>query len=280
MKQAIKAILPKPVIDKAIDIRDRLRLTLRPRQGLDPGKLRSAAALDFRRIFADDDITGRWEQDHRGIATRYGHEDWFAGVNPGDRRAIYFLVMALRPRNVLEVGTHIGASTLYIAAALKQLGEGGIVTTVDIIDVNDAAQGPWKKLGMDRAPRDYASDLGLSDSIAFRVGPCLEFMAKTGQRFDLIFLDGDHSAPAVYQEVGAALPLLNENGLILLHDYYPGAESLYPDRAMIGGPFHAMQRIRRECPAITVVPLGELPWPTKQGMNVTSLAVVARGHLT
>jgi hypothetical protein len=41
-----------------------------------------------------------------------------------------------------------------------------------------------------------------------------------------------------------------------------------------------MQRIRRECPAITVVPLGELPWPTKQGMNVTSLAVVARGHLT
>jgi predicted O-methyltransferase YrrM len=152
------------------------------------------------------------------------------------------------------------------------------VTTVDIIDVNDAAQGPWKELGMDRAPRDYAGDLGLSKSIAFRICPCLEFMATTDQRFDLIFLDGDHSAPAVYQEVGAALPLLNENGLILLHDYYPGAESLYPDRATIGGPFHAMERIRRECPAIAVLPLGELPWPTKQGLNVTSLAVVARGH--
>ena len=278
MKQVIKAILPKPVIDKAVDIRDRLRLALRPRQGFDPGKLRSASALDFSRAFSDEAITSRWEQDHGAIAGRYGHEDRFAGVNPGDRRAIYFLVMALQPRNVLEVGTHIGASTLYIAAALKQLGEGGRVTTVDIIDVNDAAGGPWKKLGMDRAPRDYACDLGLSNSIAFRVGPCLEFMATAGQRFDLIFLDGDHSAPAVYQEVAAALPLLNEDGLILLHDYYPGAKALYPDRATIGGPFHAMERIRRECPAVAVLPLGELPWPTKQGLNVTSLALVARGH--
>jgi hypothetical protein len=50
---------------------------------------------------------------------------------------------------------------------------------------------------MDRAPRDYAGGLGLSN-IEFQVAPCLEFMARTDQRFDLIFLDGDHSAPAVY----------------------------------------------------------------------------------
>jgi hypothetical protein len=78
--------------------------------------------------------------------------------------------------------------------------------------------------------------------------------------------------------VAAALPLLNEGGLILLHDYYPGAEALYPDQATIAGPFHAMERIRRECPAIAVLPLGELPWPTKQGVTATSLAVVAKTH--
>jgi predicted O-methyltransferase YrrM len=54
--------------------------------------------------------------------------------------------MALNPRKVLEVGTHIGASTIYIAAALKRLNEGGKLTTVDIIDVNHPEQGSWKKL--------------------------------------------------------------------------------------------------------------------------------------
>jgi hypothetical protein len=81
---------------------------------------------------------------------------------------------------------------------------------------------------------------------------------------------------AVYQEVSAALSLLKTDGVILLHDYYPGANPLYPDNATIGGPFHALERIRKENPAIDVLPLGDLPWPTKLGKNVTSLALVAR----
>ena len=44
-------------------------------------------------------------------------------INPGDRRAIYYLVRHLRPRSVLEIGTHLGASTVRIAAALRKVQE-------------------------------------------------------------------------------------------------------------------------------------------------------------
>lgn len=276
IKKTIKAVLPRPALNCVIDVRDRLRLAGTPQKPFAPEMLRPLPALSLPAILSDRQAAAGWEEDHAAIARLFGHDDNFGGVNPGDRRAIYYLIMALKPQSVLEVGTHIGASTLYIAAALKRLGRGGKVTTVDIIDVNDATHGSWKKVGMPQSPAGFAAALGLSDHIDFRVGPCQHFMRTAGQRFDLVFLDGDHSAKAVYEELSAALPVLKQDGVILLHDYYPGAKALYPDRATIGGPYYGMKRVRAEAPSIGVLPLGDLPWPTKQGTNATSLALVGK----
>jgi predicted O-methyltransferase YrrM len=184
---------------------------------------------------------------------------------------------ALRPRSVLEVGTHIGASTIYIAAALKRLNEDAKLTTIDIVDVNHPAEGAWKKAGVSKSPADLAAALALQDRICFRTSPALKFMTLTEQRFDFIFLDGDHRAETVYEELAAALPLLDKAGLILLHDYYSNAAVHYGDSARILGPFHALRRAHKENPEIRVLPLGELPWPTKPGTKMTSLALVAKG---
>ena len=43
--------------------------------------------------------------------------DRACGVNPGDRRAIFYLVRHLRPKTILEIGTHVGASTIHMIAA-------------------------------------------------------------------------------------------------------------------------------------------------------------------
>ena len=64
--------------------------------------------------------------------------------------------------------------------------------------------------------------------------------------------------------------------VILLHDFYPEAKPLYPDNNTISGPYLAMERVKKENPNITVTPLGDLPWPTKQGVNMTSLAIVSK----
>ena len=259
-----------------METRDWLRLIALPRQSLDSSNLRPVQALPLADIFGNKEIGVAWEKDHGAIKNLYGDEDKEGGVNPGDRRALYYMIMALKPRNVLEVGTHIGASTLHIARALKRLNLNGSITSVDIVDVNDPERGAWKRLGLAKSPRDFAKQLECLEQVDFRTGACLDFMHTTRLRYDFVFLDGDHKARAVYQEVSAALHLLEIGGVVFLHDYYPGAMPLYPDNATISGPFHALERIRRENPAIGVLPLGDLPWPTKQGKNATTLALVAR----
>jgi predicted O-methyltransferase YrrM len=276
MKQLIKAIVPRPVLNRALETKDWLRLVTLPQQSFDSDNLRAADTLPLADIFGNKDIATAWEKDHKVINYLYGDEDKMEGVNPGDRRALYYLVMALKPQNVLEVGTHIGASTLHIARALKCLNQSGRMTSVDIVDVNHPERGAWKQGGLPMSPRDFARQLECLDHIDFHTGDCLDLMRTTRQRYDFIFLDGYHGARAVYLEVSAALSLLNSGGVILLHDYYPGAKPLYPDKVTISGPFHALERIRKENPAVGVLPLGDLPWPTKQGEKATSLALVAR----
>jgi predicted O-methyltransferase YrrM len=275
IKQAAKAILPAPLLTRYVDTVGQLQLLKVPTKRFDARNLRSLASRALSRIFSDPVISAAWEEDHATIAGLFGEGDYSGGVNPGDRRALYFLVMTLKPRNALEVGTHIGASTMYIAAALKRLNEGGKLTTIDIIDVNHPSRGAWKKFGMSKSPANFAAELGLLNRVCFHTGPSLKFMRTTDQRFDFIFLDGDHSASAVYDELACALSLLHKDSLILLHDYYPDAKPLYPHSAPILGPFYALRRVHKENPVIETLPLGELPWPTKQGTNMTSLALVA-----
>ena len=275
MKQLIKKIVPRPVLQTAIDIRDKRRLRIVPEQGFDSSHLKRANDIDLSTIFSDKEIEKTWNSDHENITSILGEDYIFDGINSGDRRALYCLITALKPEKVLEVGTHIGASTLYISRALKNISSDSIVTTVDILDVN-AEHAPWKKLGLEMPPREFAKKLGSLDYIDFQASHALDFLRDLDKKFDFSFLDGDHSSQAVYKEVSIALTLLNPNGVILLHDYYPEAKQLFSNGHIIAGPFRALDRVKKEGNDIYVKPLGNLPWPTKLESNATSLAVVTR----
>ena len=95
----------------------------------------------------------------------------------------------------------------------------GRLTTADIVDVN-APDAPWRSHGLQAAPAAILSRSGLGDTVTFLTRSASEALASR-ERYDFIFLDGDHSALAVYREVSAALGLLNPGGFILLHDFYP-----------------------------------------------------------
>jgi predicted O-methyltransferase YrrM len=196
-------------------------------------------------------------------------------MNPGDRRAIYHLIAHFRPRRVLEIGTHVAASTIYIASALRRFVSGGKLTTADILDVNGPLAA-WKSVGMSAPPAQYVAQLGLQNITEFVKCPASEALASR-KRFDLIFLDGDHSRQAVYREISSALASLNPEGLILLHDFYPGGKPLTRNGDAIAGPSSAALRISQEAKDVAFIPLGNLPWPTKAGGNGTSLALVAKG---
>ena len=260
--------------------RDRRELAALPRASGDVSLLRAADSLRPADIFAAEP-TAAWRAAQAEFnAAAIGHLT--GGVNPGDQRAIFELIRYLKPRSVLEFGTHIGASTVHIALALRQLMEEDPrvprdLTTVDIIDVNDPVRRHWEKFGSRQSPAAMLEQIRADDLVTFCAEPGLEFARKTQRKFDLIFLDGNHAATAVYQEIPAALGMLAPNGVILLHDYFPGVKPLWADSVPIQGPALAVQRLRADGMAIEVIPLGALPWPTKKGTNITSLALAARG---
>ena len=206
---------------------------------------------------------------------------WAGGVNAGDRRALFWLTHALRPRRMLEVGTHIGASTVFLASSMAAVWRHEAtpgLTTVDIIDVNDVVTEPWKESGVDQSPAVLLAELKLGHLVHFVAQSSLEFLRKTDERFDLIFLDGDHSASTVYKEVPAALERLNPGGSILLHDYYPQGKPLWANGAVVYGPYLALERLKAEGMNAEVRPLSPLPWETKLGSKVSSLALLTRDH--
>lgn len=276
MKNLLKKILPKPALQQAVILRDRFSLSMTPQQAFESGALKpSITPQMLAGFFSSPERETSWNAALEKITDVYGRTTAMGGVNPGDRRALYYLVHALRPQNLLEVGTHIGASTVFLAEALNTVSPQARMTTVDILDVNNP-EGPWKQQGLAMPPRQYLEKLGTAGRVEFRVAPSSEYLKNAAQKFDFIFLDGDHSSRTVYDEVSLALKVLNSDGVILLHDYYPAARPLFKDGNIIAGPFMALNRIMNENKYIKVLPLGDLPWETKQGLRTTSLALLTR----
>lgn len=245
------------------------------------GRLLSEGEVDLEEVFGSRETGAEWDAAAAELE-EFGIPDGTGGVNPGDRRAIFYLLRHFRVRSVLEVGTHVGASTVSAAAALRACGEkergAGLpsLVSVDARDVNDPASKPWAAHGARHSPAELVGRMGCAHSTEFVARPALDYMDGCARRFQFIFLDGDHAAQAVYREIPAALELLEEGGLILLHDYFPGLRPLWSDGVVIPGPFLAARRLMKEGAGLKVLPLGRLPWPTKLGSNVTSLALVVR----
>ena len=176
---------------------------------LDVTNLRPSSRIDFSRVFGDEGADDAWrsvEASLRALAISDGN----GGVNPGDRRAIFYLTLHLRPRAVLEIGTHVGASTTSFAAALLAGGSDATLDTVDLCDVNDAATRPWLSQGVARSPREMVEQLGARARVRFVVSPSASYFAQCEETYDLIFLDGDHSERAVYEDVTSALRVLRQ----------------------------------------------------------------------
>jgi hypothetical protein len=81
----------------------------------------------------------------------------------------------------------------------------------------------------------------------------------------------------VYREIPIALRRLEPPGLIVLHAREVVVQPLWADHPPLPGPALAAARFAAEGAGFVVLPLGELPWPTKLGTRRTSLAVLSAG---
>jgi len=244
----------------------------------DSSLLGSFCNSEINQIINNKQINIDWREDEKRL-NALAIPEMTGGVNPGDQRVLYHLVRHFKPASILEIGTHIGSSTVALALAAKRNHADGVQTqihTVDIKDVNDATTRPWAVHNSPKSPRDLLCEIGCSDLVRFETDKSLNRLARIDKQFGLIFLDGDHSAEAVYQEVPLALQRLVSPGLVVLHDYFPELKPLWTDHPPLAGPFCAIDRFLSEGASLNILPMGKLPWATKLGTNVSSLAVLSR----
>jgi prolipoprotein diacylglyceryl transferase len=111
------------------------------------------------------------------------------------------LMTTMKPRLVVETGTFLAVSTLYMAEGLKENGSGKIITCEPDKDVFAKA-------------KEKIDASGLKKWIEYRCESSLE--VKVPGQIDVLFCD---SLPELREpEVRHFLPSINPNGLILMHD--------------------------------------------------------------
>lgn len=98
-------------------------------------------------------------------------------VGPVVGELLYILARAVQAKNILELGTATGYSTIYLARGCQ--AEGGRVITLE-----------WDNIMAARARSNFAK-AKVADRIEVRVGDALKLMAEMTESFDFIFMDID-----------------------------------------------------------------------------------------
>jgi predicted O-methyltransferase YrrM len=103
--------------------------------------------------------------------------EFYIPVTPEAGRLLYSLVRATRPTTVVEFGMSFGISAVHLAAAVRDNGNGRVVTT-ELSDTKIAA-----------AKQTFAQT-GLDDVITILEGDALSTLADLDGPVDFILLDG------------------------------------------------------------------------------------------
>ena len=91
-------------------------------------------------------------------------------------RLLKMIVQMLRPQSILEIGTFTGYSALSMAAGLE---EGA---TLDTFEVDDE---------LEMIAADFFERSGVGDKIRQHIGSALDLAPQLGEKYDLVFIDGD-----------------------------------------------------------------------------------------
>jgi len=133
---------------------------------------------------------------------------------------LYSLVRLNKPETVVETGTHLGISSLYMALGLEKNGKGTLTTYEVIESLRQQSVALW-------------NDVGVSHRINSRLQPSLS--AYESEPIDLLFLDSEPQFR--FDEFLHFWPRVTSGGFILIHDlhYTLGKSGLTHDDP-VGGP--------------------------------------------
>lgn len=121
---------------------------------------------------------------------------------------LYLLTRAIKPQNVIELGTNVGISSSYIGAALKANGENGKLTTLDA--------SPYRQ----RLAKEIHHNLGI-ENISYVEGLFTDTLDKTLRdigSIDLAFIDGHHQYQPTLDYFEKILEFANKDAMFVFDD--------------------------------------------------------------
>ena len=153
--------------------------------------------------------------------------EWVLNIN--DAKFINGLIRKLKPKNCLEIGVAYGGSAILILNAIKDIKNSYLVS----LDLNNFFLS--KKIGY--RVNEYFPELAKNWKL-FTGDQPHKFLVKLNMKFDFLFLDSAHIPPGEILNFIEALPFLNENAIVVIHDIlwhlhiqkkiYPSNINLFP----------------------------------------------------
>ncbi|HEY5262368.1 MAG TPA: class I SAM-dependent methyltransferase [Solirubrobacteraceae bacterium] len=121
-------------------------------------------------------------------------------ITPEVGQFLYLLALSAKPRLIVEFGSSLGVSTIYLAAAIRDCGSGTLITS------------ECHAQKVELASRNLAV-AGLDDLVELRSGDALHTLANIAEPVDLVFLDGRND---LYLPILRLLePSLSPSGLVV-----------------------------------------------------------------
>ena len=131
---------------------------------------------------------------------RVSLEETIPVVTPAVGHYLELMIEISQARSILEIGTAIGYSTMYLARGARKTG--GKVLTIDM-----------NKDRLERAVK-YLDKAGLGDLVEFYPENALKYLPGLDRTFDFIFID---AAKGEYPEYLDLLsPLVSKGGLLVM----------------------------------------------------------------
>ncbi|MFA0922746.1 class I SAM-dependent methyltransferase [Xanthomonas fragariae] len=127
-----------------------------------------------------------------------------------------WLVEQLRPRSIVELGTHSGASFLAFCQAVEEQELTSRVFAVDSWEGDEHAGFYGDDIYNELRGYQQRNYPGISEMLRMRFNEALEYFADDS--IDLLHIDGLHTYEAVREDFETWLPKLTSCGVVLFHD--------------------------------------------------------------
>ena len=138
-------------------------------------------------------------------------------LTAAERALLYRLAISAPPRPVLEIGSYLGASAYFLAAAVADARRAVRVICVDT----------WQNDAMTEGVRDtFQQFLANTQEFTEHIAPMRGFSheivdearSQAPDGLGMLFVDGDHSWEGVRRDWDCYRPLLGPGALIAFHD--------------------------------------------------------------